>query len=348
MLPFFAVILFAVMGIAALTIDAGLAFTTQAQLESTGRTLALEYERFRVEAATNPAVDLADWPDRARELEIALLGPDAQGATWEDWEAAPGVTAGATPLESRFAFAALLPQAVGPDGRLEDGLSVTDLLDARASGEPNATTTTGGLRANGFRPQTELTVRLRPAARVGPPGVAPGWPGVGGRVAITAQAYDPDLPLWRPGFPLELDEDEVRVVATGECVGRTIAPIVGGAALGINEVESMDPGAWTLDQLDPNQVYVPVIDGNCTNTTFRVVAFLNLRRGLNLGASGTTIEASNAPSARNASAVPDAGGAPVPASFSCGANGLLCVPAIVSARTPIDPPRTPTGTGGTP
>ena len=171
MLPLLAVLLFAIFGIAALAIDTGLAFSTQSQLEASGRTLALERARFFADALRNELseMDRQEWDSQRRELERDLLLDEAadppthtpipQGTRSEYARRRPLL----------FGMAALLPATVGPDGRPTDGLSVRELLDARAAGDPTPVLSTGGLRGSGFELRAAVGVVERPVFRVGPP-----------------------------------------------------------------------------------------------------------------------------------------------------------------------------------
>ena len=325
MLAFFAVVLFAVMGIAALVVDAGLAFSTQAQLESTGRTLALEYERFR---AQQPGVDPAAVEDAWRNgrlpaLENALLGVQAPGA---NWELNGAQVAYDRTVASRFTFGALLPTTPG------DGLSVTELLDARDVGGPNAAPSSGGLRATGFQPQLELTLRPEPAARVGVPfsyvdrdGTSRTVPGVAS-IVLAADAVPAALTAAISNVDTEL---RVPVPGGGEaCVGWTIDAPGASVSIGQGVTPVASASAWTAG-FAPQQAYVPVVDGSCGTTNFRVVAFLNL--ALN-GSDG--LRPSTVATIRNASAVPFDRTQPIPVAppmWSCGSPAaLLCVRSLAA------------------
>ena len=328
MLPLLAVLLFAVLGISALVVDAGLAFTTQAQLEATARTLALEHARVRAEGSLDPD----SWDVERRKLEAILLGPGAVESEWhddperDDDDVLGGLERDVqvelsqrVPL--RFGFAALLPVEVDADGGVVDGLSVRDLLAARAAEGPDAPPTSGGLRATGFEPKSTLRVRDQPALRVGEAQPTLGLPGLAG-IALREGFEDRAL-----AGSLALEDDMLRV-SDGACVGWTIDATQGGAAVGepLVTVERTQI-EWTSPL--PLQVYVPLARGECATgapSGIEIVAFLDLR----LDAGGVLVE-SDVPTARNASARPAPNGPGKPTAHDCGGTlPLLCLPAFAS------------------
>ena len=80
MLPLLGVLVFAIMGIAALSVDAGLAFATQARLAAATPSLAMERARFveqEIVAGRDPDGANSQWDSRATSLLGALLGQAA-------------------------------------------------------------------------------------------------------------------------------------------------------------------------------------------------------------------------------------------------------------------------------
>ena len=330
MLPFVGVLVFALMGIAALVVDAGIAFSTQAQLESTGRTLALEHARF---VAANPTLDPNEadeaWKARVRQIESDLLGQQAQPTDWiedpEDptrWQYGRGVAA-------RFATAAMVPVTIDENGQ-SDALSVRDLLAARAAGVPESTLSGGGLRTQGFQPQVSLPAQgTRPAVRVGR--AVAGLPGL---ASIALAEDEVTFPV-----PMELaaevnDRGELLLLEDDTtCVGWRIDPSGpetrrSGGVVVPDVPAADDPPGDRLWALDDTRAYVPVLRGGCSDDPGEIVGFLNLR-SLPTGEVGLSTEPLTRP---NASARPAPGRpAPTNTSWGCSRPGVLCVPSYVEA-----------------
>ncbi|MGH0032529.1 MAG: hypothetical protein ACQGVC_22280 [Myxococcota bacterium] len=296
MLPFLAVLLFAIFGIAALVVDAGLAFAMQARLESSTRTLAVEHERYRIDAAADPNLPAGEWQRRRQVVEADLLGPDASNVVWS------GIgrrSRSESRIAPRFTFGALLPTTLQSDGSVHGELSVTELLRERAAHGPNAQITSGGLRAEGFRPQATVQLGDRPAVRVGAALPAAGLPGLA-RVALMDSSLPQALGAGPAPPPLMVAGSEVRLDDGVTCVGFTIDAAQGGSIGSVPR--RVDTGFTQLSELqvDPEQAYVALLRGTCASPEPDIVAFLDLR----LGDDGRSLAPSRVVSRRNASVVP--------------------------------------------
>ncbi len=278
MLPLLAVLIFAIMGIAALTVDVGLAFATQARLASAAPTLALERARFLDEIAADPNpmdVDTA-WNLRATNLLETLLGAAAIGddptAGLRLETATPAVQSGGAELSELgrgrteaelrgrtpllFGMAALLPAYIGPDGERRGALSLSELRASRAQGDLTPQLSSGGLRGTGFAPLGAAAVEYLPVARVGAATEGLGIPGLA-PVALF-QGEDPgegegegeEVPL-----PLEIDESG-EVLADDIVVGCVIDPRR-TASLGPFQLQAAAPFGIPSATL----AYAPVLEG---------------------------------------------------------------------------------------
>lgn len=174
MLPFVALLLFALMGIAALNVDMGLGFGSSAHMESLAETLALERARsgagdiegeeaeLRIlldSMVTPPPAEGSPPPGIARpSFSLPIEGP-ALGA------------GGEVGLSRRIPLLFGMAAVPTRDAEGVEGLSLGRLREARASG--NGMLESGGLRGRGLAPGARARTWERPVLRVGLPQVRP-------------------------------------------------------------------------------------------------------------------------------------------------------------------------------
>ena len=287
MLPLLGVLVFAIAGIAALSVDTGLAFSAQARLASATSTLALERARFveeEIAAGRNPDDPNGGWEPRATLLLETLLGAAAIGTTdpgtglrletvtqeeeEQTWTAdADGVRTeatlrGHTPL--LFGMAALLPTRLLADGSRQGALSLSELNAKRAAGDLTPQLSSGGLRSTGFSPTGSAAVASAPIVRVGAPNVDLELPGLA-PVALFQNAGG----AIADGAVIAGDEAVVGCVIDSQ---RTAS--VGQTLSGATDPTNLPPPAPELT------FYAPLVDGTPETTPCapapigRIVGFL--------------------------------------------------------------------------
>lgn len=303
MLAFAALLLFAILGIAALNVDMGLAFGSKARLESAAETLALERSRLgaTLGAGTGEPVD--------EESELRGLLQSLIASSPRDPSSSPGGGGGTSPLpiegpvlsnDGGVALSRRIPLLFGMaavPSRDAEGLSLRQLREARESG--TGLLESGGLRGRGLAPGARARAQLRPVLRVGFPQPVPFGGSVPGLADVALELAALRDPLTgAPSLPTRLDVDAAsgdlrRNGPTGPVVGQVIAhPANDPSCLAdrvvcrgwrVGDTLGFTPGLPAVSGRAYVPVYVSVLDALPCN---RVVGYVSAT----LSMAGTTLQ----------------------------------------------------------